>query len=45
MDLGLLVLNFLFTGLTLSVGDFVVATTSQHLEGQTNMVFLHQMIG
>jgi hypothetical protein len=31
--------------LTLSIGDFVVATTFQPLEGQTNMVFLHQMVG
>jgi hypothetical protein len=38
-------LNFLSTCLTLNVGDFVVATPSQHLEGQTNMVFLHQMVG
>jgi hypothetical protein len=45
MDMDLLVLNFFFTCLTLSVGDFVVATTSQYLEGQTNMVFLHQMVG
>jgi hypothetical protein len=42
--MGLLVLNFPSICLTLSVGDFVVATTFQHLEGQTNMVFLHQMV-
>jgi hypothetical protein len=44
MDMGLLVLNFPSICLTLSVGDFVVATTFQPLEGQTNMVFLHQMV-
>jgi hypothetical protein len=38
-------LKFIYKYLTLGFGDFVVATTSQHLEGQSNMVFLHQMFG
>jgi hypothetical protein len=44
MDMDLLMLNFLSKYITLGVGDFVVATTSLHIEGQTNMVFLHQMV-
>jgi hypothetical protein len=42
--MGVLVLNFLSKYLTFGVGDFVVAITSLHIEGQTNMVFLHRMI-